>query len=87
MVISYPIKVNRPVIKGVWTISYLIAPHSVTVEVKMPIFKLQLFASLMHVISGEPVPLTGFVALELKKFVAGAVIAAVDGIRQSITVT
>ena len=52
-------------IKGVCTISYLIAPHSVTVEVKVPIFKLQLFASFMHVKSGEPVPLNGFVASEL----------------------
>ena len=68
-------------------ISYLIAPHSVTVEVKVPICRLQLFTSLMHVISGNPVPLTGFVAFELQKFVAGAVIAAVAGIRQSITVT
>ena len=65
MIISLPVRVIRAVIKGVWTISYLIAPHSVTEEVKVPIFKLQLFASFMHVTSGEPVPLTGFVASEL----------------------
>ena len=40
----------------------------------------------MHVTSTWPDPLTGFVRSELKNFEAGAVIAAVAVIRQSITV-
>ena len=49
--------------------------------------RLQLFTSLRHMTSGEPVPLTGFMKSGLKKFEASAVIAAVAVMRKLLIIT